>query len=66
MPGRGVAASTLVVAALFSPLRRRVAGDRRFSRARYEADKTLAAFRGPPEDTVVLCQHRDYRIAMGF
>jgi hypothetical protein len=56
-----VAVATLAAAALFSPLRRRVQRivDRRFNRARYDAESTVAAFAVRLKDTVDLDSVRD-------
>jgi hypothetical protein len=56
-----VAISTLAAAALFNPLRRWVQRvvDRRFNRARYDADQTIAAFAARLQDAVELDSIRD-------
>jgi len=56
-----VAAATLAAAALFNPVRRRVQRgvDRRFNRARYDADQMVAAFASRLKDAVELDTVRD-------
>jgi hypothetical protein len=49
-----IAASTLVAAGLFQPLRRRIQGtvDRRFNRSRYDAERTAATLAAELRDEV--------------
>jgi hypothetical protein len=56
-----VAAATLAAAALFNPVRRRVQlrVDRRFNRARYDADQMVAGFAARLKDTVDMDSVRD-------
>jgi hypothetical protein len=60
-----VAASTLIVAALFQPIRRRVQApiDRRFNRARVDGERVVATFAGQLRDQVDLDRLRSAAVA---